>query len=75
MIEAYTIAVPDKARYRRLEPVLGRRASRQHHALRRPVRGRDRNVPKASDSGAPHGVRHALLAVEGIFLLRGLAGR
>ena len=28
--------------------------------------------PLLSDSGAAHGVRHALLAVEGIFLLRGL---
>jgi hypothetical protein len=28
--------------------------------------------PLLSDSGATHGVRHALLAVEAIFLLRGL---
>ena len=28
--------------------------------------------PLLSDTGAAHGVRHALLAVEGIFLLRGL---
>ena len=28
--------------------------------------------PLLSDSGSAHGIRHALLAVEGIFLLRGL---
>jgi hypothetical protein len=58
---------------------LGRKVSSVHalvHApdMIEPARRYDRALldPLLSDSGAAHGVRHALLAVEGIFLLRGL---